>query len=343
MKKDTFYLFYGTLVLVIFMMEEILCVCQELNIGNQIIKIEKVSGGLLHEMFCIRTDQGIYAVKKLNPKVMKRKEAYQNFVCSEKFSRKVIQKGVPGIHALGDKKFLFHQKDHYYMIFPWLNGRILTFPEVKEEHVIKVAESLAKMHLISSQMGTKASGIPSSKMDFEKYKISSVSYGKIFDEIVDTLSSMETKIHLSLIEINKKAIMSHCDLDLKNVMWDEKENPYFIDFESASYVNMTFDLLDVALYWSGIDSDFCIDYFDLFIDSYLKINPHIEDDVKVVGNCLCIHVLGWLRYNLELTLQNSKDQKAFDEVQKSLRTLKNYMEIVPQIINHVEKKLSKIK
>lgn len=344
MKKDTFYFFYDILKSVMFVIEEILCVCQKLNIGNQIIKVEKVSGGLLHEMFCTQTDQGVFAVKKLNPEVMNRKEAYQNFVCSERFSRKVIQKGVPGIHALGEKKFIFHQNDNYYMVFPWIDGRILTFSEVKEIHVIKVAEALANMHLISLNMGTKEVGPNLSKIDFEKYKSSSVSYGKIFDEIVDTLSMLETKIHLSLIEINKKAIMSHCDLDLKNVMWDKKENPYFIDFESSSYVNMTFDLLDVALYWSGIDSDqFRYDYFELFIDRYLKINPHIEDDVKVVGMCLCINVLGWLRYNLELTLQNHKDQKAFDEVQKSLRSLKNYIEIVPHIVERMEKKISMIK
>lgn len=322
------------------MKEEIRSVCQKLDIGNDVLKIEKVTGGLLHEMFQVQTEKGNYAVKRLNKEVMTRKEAYDNFVFSENFSRRVIQAGVPGIHALGNKKFIFKENDSYYMVFPWLDGKIITFREVRRDHVEKVAQALAKMHLISLKMGTKEVGPNTTKIDFEKYKNSSLSYGKVYDEMINELSMIETMIHLSLIEINKKTIISHCDLDLKNVMWDKDEKLYLIDFESASYVNMTFDLLDVALYWSGIDSDnFNYDYFDLFIDSYLKINPNIEDNIKSVGNCLYKNALGWLRYNLELSLQNNQNQEAIKEVQKTIKSLKNYMEIVPNIVGRVEKKL----
>lgn len=57
---------------------------RETQIGNNIVNIEKVTGGLSHKMYKITTDKGIYAIKELNQGVMKRKEAYSNFVFSEK-------------------------------------------------------------------------------------------------------------------------------------------------------------------------------------------------------------------------------------------------------------------
>lgn len=57
---------------------------KETKLGNKIITIDKVIGGLFHRMYKVVTDKGIYAVKELNPNVMKRKEAYSNFLFAEK-------------------------------------------------------------------------------------------------------------------------------------------------------------------------------------------------------------------------------------------------------------------
>ena len=50
------------------------------NLGNEIKHIEKVSGGLLHKMYKVETDKGVYCVKVLNPEVMSRKEAYGKYL-----------------------------------------------------------------------------------------------------------------------------------------------------------------------------------------------------------------------------------------------------------------------
>ena len=41
--------------------------------GTLICPIEPVSGGFMHRMYKVKTDSGIYAVKHLNPEVMKRR------------------------------------------------------------------------------------------------------------------------------------------------------------------------------------------------------------------------------------------------------------------------------
>ena len=53
-------------------------------LGNIKIII-KLTGGLMHQMFKVETDNGTYCVKVLNKEVMSRSEAYDNFVVSLRF------------------------------------------------------------------------------------------------------------------------------------------------------------------------------------------------------------------------------------------------------------------
>src|ERR1700694_1702617 len=45
------------------------------------------------------------------------------------------------------------------------------------------------------------------------------------------------------------SVVSHADLDQKNVLWDENDNPILIDWESVRALNPTYELLITALDW----------------------------------------------------------------------------------------------
>ena len=60
--------------------------CKKYNFGK-VYNISKLSGGLMHKMFKVETEKGIYCIKILNPEVMSRKDAYNNFVISESISK----------------------------------------------------------------------------------------------------------------------------------------------------------------------------------------------------------------------------------------------------------------
>ena len=55
--------------------------CEINNLGT-VKNITKLTGGLMHKMFRVETNKGIYAIKVLNKEVIARKEAYNNFVIS---------------------------------------------------------------------------------------------------------------------------------------------------------------------------------------------------------------------------------------------------------------------
>ena len=64
-------------------MENIEQLCQSYRLGKLKRVPEMVTGGLMHKMYHVRTDKGEYAVKLLNPDIMKRPEALQNMINSE--------------------------------------------------------------------------------------------------------------------------------------------------------------------------------------------------------------------------------------------------------------------
>ena len=56
-----------------------------LNLGNLIEEPSRVSGGLTHKMYKVVTDKSKYIVKLLNPNIMKRKTALDNYNKADKF------------------------------------------------------------------------------------------------------------------------------------------------------------------------------------------------------------------------------------------------------------------
>ena len=59
-----------------------------------------LSGGFMHKMYKISTQQGIFALKLLNPFVMQRETAMDNFAKAERIEFLLEQQGVPVLPAL---------------------------------------------------------------------------------------------------------------------------------------------------------------------------------------------------------------------------------------------------
>ncbi len=91
--------------------------CLDNNLGN-VINISKLPGGLMHKMFKVEASIGVYAMKVLNPEVMSRSDAYNNFIISEKISNLAKDNGIIVSSALLiNGNYLTKYDDIYYMVF----------------------------------------------------------------------------------------------------------------------------------------------------------------------------------------------------------------------------------
>lgn len=95
---------------------------EHLALGTVVKDPVQVKGGLLHKMYCVRTDKGVYAVKVLNPEIMKRPVALRNTVNSEKIAA-AFQSIIPVVPALEINGKQIHELNGtHYMIFDWVAG-----------------------------------------------------------------------------------------------------------------------------------------------------------------------------------------------------------------------------
>lgn len=298
------------------------------NLGLQVTNIQQVLGGLSHNMYKVGTDRATFAVKVLDHAVMRRKEAYGNFVLSEKIARIAKQNGVNAVCALQlNGEVVLKVEDSFFMIFDWLNGQTLNSEQVTVEHCEVMGHTLANIHNI------KFFDLPNHDVQNEQTMFDFASYVPLaMEQNKSYAQNLQNSANL-LVNLSKKSaeatnvlsdvlVVSHRDLDRKNVMW-QSFTPYIIDWEASGLVNPTSELVQVAWYWSGGDAEnLDLRKFETLVKSY----------VDVYRGKLCINYadlvyanmspkLAWLQYNLQRSLVETPSMLADCEVSKSLKEL----------------------
>ncbi|MBP3256055.1 MAG: phosphotransferase [Clostridia bacterium] len=288
-------------------MEELI---KECNLGTTIKSIVKITGGLSHRMYKVVTDKGTYAIKELNSGIMKKDTAYSNFLFAEKFTDLAKANGIPAIGTIKIGNDIMKKIDNkYYMIFEWIEGTILKSEDIEEKHSEIVGKLLAKIHNIDSSSidDDNRKHINTKMYDWNEY-ISIVSeqnkpYFQLYKDNIDLLYDLNKKSKEAIEYANNNLVISHRDLDRKNIMW-QGDNPYIIDWEASGYINPTLELIQVAWYWSGGDIE-KIDYnkFEKVIKSYKEnYNGYIDSNIDVLIHADIYSGLEWIDYNLRRSL-----------------------------------------
>lgn len=316
--------------------------CGELQLGNLICPPDPISGGLLNKMYVVQTTKGKYAVKAINPQIMLRPEAMQNYINSEHIAN-IAAKYVPAVSAI-----IFNGKSiqmidgQFYLVFYWIEGKSLKRHEIKIIHCKKVGEILAKMHKInSSDFGLINNSSGEEKVtDWHYYlkegeKCNAV-WAELLTENIDNLYDWNNQSAVSSKLLATDTVISHRDLDPKNIMWDN-DTPYIIDWEAAGFINPMHDLLDTAIYWStdelkNIDKAKFIAFIDTYRNNYGKLHA----DWKAVLGKGYSGNLGWLEYSLKRSLRiecndEAEQQMGTGHVTETINVLRNYSNIVKVI------------
>lgn len=306
------------------------------NLGQILEKPTRVNGGLSHRMYRVVTDKGIYAVKELNKGIMKRKDAYSNFVFSEKVTDIVKENHISAIGAIKiDNDIMVKIEDTYFMIFNWIDGKILNPNEITIEHCKTIGTILAQIHNIdfSSIEDEKRKQAEINDFNWSTYlklaQENNKKYTDLLEKNIDMLYRISQKSIKGIKKANEKLVISHTDLDRKNVMWND-ETPYIINWEASGYINPFIELVQVAWCWSGGDA-LNLDYikFKAVVDSYKKHSKiNIANNIDELIYANNYGGLNWLEYNLKrsMCIENNYDngeiELAENEVINSLEEFK---------------------
>ena len=324
----------------------------EEELGTLVKSITKVTGGLSHRMYKVVTDKGIYAIKELNSGVMKRQDAYSNFIFSEKVTDIVKENGITAIGAIKLKNNDIMRKinNRYFMAFDWIEGKTLKAEEITEKHCEIVGEILAKIHNIdfSEIEDNERKKINIEQFDWNTYlelaKKENKAYQNILEKNIDLLYELNKKSNEAIKYVNENLVISHTDLDRKNVMWQEYK-PFIIDWEASGYINPTIELIQVAWYWSGGDIE-NLDYnkFEIVVNSYKKYaKKETDTNIKKIIYADIYGGLGWLDYNfkrslcIENTYKEDEIEIAESEIEQSIGEIKYNVSQMNKMIEILKK------
>lgn len=322
-------------------MENIEKLCQSYRLGKVKSEPEMVTGGLMHKMYHVRTDEGEFAVKLLNPDVMKRPEALRNMINSEIVSN-ALKDVVPLVAAkCFDGKYIIELDGSFYVIFDWIEGKSIFVPDISEYHCAQVGRILGKIHATDIKVDSieKSHDIRGEydwKMLLEKAKQCNAECYSVLQENLADIMQWDNHVVSGLPEVSQDQVIGHRDLDPKNIMWKNDE-PYIIDWEAAGYVNPFQELIEVLNYWiSDETGKYNKAKFDALMKAYTESMDIGNVNWDAVMACSFDGMLGWLEYSIKRALgmegSDVKDrQEGMQQTKGTILELKKYENQIEQL------------
>ncbi len=309
-----------------------------------------VEGGLLHRMYRVVTDQGNYAVKLLNPDIMKRPAALQNMINSECIAEGFAHKpggAIPVVAALKlqGQHLVSLEPDYegglsmeagrdtdtqYAFVYPWLDARSLFVPNINMEHCRRIGHILGQIHQTNLQLegiGQEEDHRP--LYDWRSYMVMAkeqqVPWLTKYEAMLPDLTRWDQAAAESRKSVCSFQVISHRDMDPKNVLWQGTE-PWIIDWEAAGYINPYQELLEVINYW-GRDGDgnYSSPLCQALLQEYTQYMDLQKTDWTPIIACSYDGMLGWLEYTLKKSLGLEGDDQA--RMQGPRQLLDTYAEL----------------
>ncbi len=247
-------------------------------------------------------------MKVLNPEIMKRPAALQNTANAEKIAAG-FQSIIPVVVTLeiGGKQ-VHEWNEAYYMIFEWVEGASIFPPMITPENCSAMGDVLGKIHskkLTIEGVSLKEDGV--TMFAWDKYGEQLLEYKtedwaiRLQEALPDIKAWNQAACDAQEV-LAKTMVISHRDLDPKNVMWNGN-SLRIIDWEAAGYVNPYQELLEVMNYWADDGKGGLLkEHFDALLDAYTKYVQLENIDWNAVFAGSFCGMLGWLEYNVKRAL-----------------------------------------
>jgi thiamine kinase-like enzyme len=294
---------------------QILKICDVFHLGTPLSDAIRVSGGLIHRIWKINTSNGSFAVKELDAAIMKRSGSHESYRKSEEIAALLKTKKIPLQTALINNNTPLYETDgSIIMVFPWVEGKTLMLNQVTTQHANQIGMIVAAIHAATI-----------TTLDFplaQAQLISAERWHSLVDEALNNKLAWAVQAHKNLPNLiawsnlyrqakqrlNQHVVMSHRDLDPKNVIWIDANHPILIDWEGIGLINPTEEIIYVAIEWAGITEKlFRKNIFLAVIESYCANGGHlVESEIQDALYGLMGGYLNWLEFNMFRSLDSSK-------------------------------------
>lgn len=308
------------------------------GLGNITADIESVSGGLMHRMYKVITDSGVYAVKHLNAEIMKRPDVHKNYARAEKIEEILENRDIPIVPAMviGGNKMQKTDGQFFY-VFRWQEGKIADWNHISNEMCFKAGNILGRIHAIEPK-NVEYLSFEASHIDWRGYVLKAKEENSVIASLLENNEELlvyaESELNKARASLPAVSCLSNEDMDPKNIMWDNG-TPWVIDLECLDYGNPISHAMQLALQWSGIvtcdmDVDRMIAFFNGYLEAYDNGFRRYSDVAGVAYTWV-----EWLEYNIQRALGKCMDEAerelGISEVRNTMDRIKYIYKTVPRI------------
>ena len=281
--------------------------CSLLELGAFRGTVSPVPGGFHHCMWRLETQSGCFAIKQLADDMdMNDAATVAQINSTEVTAHEFSRHGIPALYSLHvDRQHLQLLDGVGYLVYPWTNATACHRNGIEEHHAVIVASTLAHMHRSDINV-PELRDVPAFPVTAERVidlvqlaRQRNVRYNHILENRLDDLLRI-VELHAPALEhLEGHQVISHGDLDHKNVLWDEAGEPLLIDWESARRLNPTYELLLEALDWGGITAHFDARPFTTILQAYVDAGGLIDEDmIPAASDAIQGAWVSWLLYNV---------------------------------------------
>ena len=304
---------------------------ETLSLGTVTVPVAPVSGGFMHRMYKVCTENHTYAVKHLNPEIMKRPGAMDNYKKAELLEAILEEERIPIVSALPfDGKKMQEFQGNYFYIFDWHNGSITDWNKITPEQCWKAGNIQGRIHAIETGqvVANEPTSLELSTIDWDGYISKAAEYKEVESLLKENLPLLEyaqTELNKARKSLPNITTIIDEDMDPKNVMW-ENGQPFVIDLECLDYGNPVSSAIQLSLQWAGITlCDFDLEKQKAFFQGYFQAYDNGFRDYKSVFG-LTYTWIEWLDYNIIRALGNCQDkaeqQLGLTEVTNTINRIK---------------------
>ena len=287
-------------------------ICDRYGLGRPNGSPQAVPGGLQHALFHARTAGGEYAVKALNPRLLREPGRLARLRRSERIAQAAARAGLPAILALiGPDGPVQAVGPAYAMVFPWLSGETLPPTAASPDAARQIGALLGRLHALNP--GVEGLEPPAPPLFSESHwanlahqgQAEGVAWGGALADSLRELLAWSESARQAQAGLGDW-VATHGDMDQKNVLWTDPHSPWILDWEAAGAMNPALEVMGTALNWAGQSAGPPAEAtFAAFLSGYRSAAPLDPAALRRAAVAVLDKWLVWLALNLRRSLRTA--------------------------------------
>lgn len=302
-----------------------------------------------HLCWKVKSDKGNFFIKQLDPKLnVHDKTIIERYELCESVAFRFSKQNIPAVYAIKyDEKAVTVLENTAYLVYPWIEGYKLN--EISTDHAVKIAETIAKIHIINLD-------VPELQPKFDIHThneiISSLEKAftqKAISEILKKNQKMISDMnehYLSAIPVLKEnTVTTHGDVFPHNVIWQDVNQPFLIDWEAVKKWNPTREIIRACAAWGGVGNEpSSLSLFELMLNTYINCGgPFEKNHVEAALSGMYGNTINWLLFNIDLlctTDDQCKKDAAISQINACLTSGSKLIELFPHLLKSINQVIS---